>query len=842
MSSIPSRDRIHAAIEAAQASRPRSVCRTIKLKLHKPSRRKERALLWAQAHVTNMTAHILETLREEPGEVRNDRALACLHEMYARKAQGESGSRTQILADILSAGFRGGAKRRRKRPKIANIQRITSLAKSNKARRYRLKKRRHIHKSKPLEVQKLTSHDYPIAGPLRDGVFRQVALILINWHLRILGREEETEDGDSGSGSPGDESSPPDSVLDIAKVHTIWAERTSRYKQAAATLVPFGRHRGKPLSEVGKRDVRWLQERLISDGMAKEAIEHIEVLLNQSVSDEEAVHRARRAKHPWRRRSHLERSPRANRITQRSLDERQPLIRLEALSRDELYRLREELWEMQTFAEEFAAIREAVDLFLSSAPASYPTVHTIATGAQRQALVNSYEEALTELQERFPEQAEIETELVQTLTQRASDLGHDELQPLSFKRTMRPPGQRTSFALLYSTATPEQSALERKYGRMPRRKRAQKVAQVMNEGLLYTYVLAVVVHGAGAFKGEEPAERFTPDVRPGLFYVNYPETPFSAPRGSSVLLFPLEFGEKYQEQQFLRHVLEVQREAQHLKYQKSLRSKRPKPIATCLPEATISSARITSERTKEGLYDFYLHLPIKTKLLNSTEPLSNVIGIYEHSHGYSYAVLDFDGKVLDTGEVAIPDHVQPKATAATYSDNYVFETVKQIVCLAAPAGKPKALLGIRPMDWTKAGTSLSRDQNRLLFRRPSMKVATVLEYKALLAGLPRSRIVWGISPRECSRCSERRDYGSPTHRARASECPECGNTTLEVSGEGEFHCTACDAMWTEDELWFHCEQCGHRQRSRLNTAVVVARNLLTQVVERYEERRNAQKA
>lgn len=829
---LPSKDRIRKALETAMNKRPRTVYRTIVLKLHQPGRRKERALLWAQAHATNMTAHILEALREEPGEVHYDRTLACIREMYSRKAQGQTGQRTQILADILSESFRGGVKRRRKRPKQAPFKRVTLWAKPGKNSGYRQKKRRPILKTKPARVEKLTSIDYPIAGSLRDGVFRQVALMLLNWYLRIIGLDEETEDEDSGSGSPSEKDGVLDMVPDIDQVHAIWAERVQRYQEASETLMSFGRHRGKTLVEVGKREARWLQERIIPLDIVEETVKHIDVLLNQTVSDEEAVRSAKRARHPWRRRSSLERVPRANRLVQRGFDGQQPLIRLEALSQDELGRLREELLEMRSFSKQFTAIRDAVDVFLSPAPPSYPTVKPIAVGARRHALVTAYEDALNNLQERYPSQATVETELIQTFLKRTSELEQIELQPLSFKRTMRPPQQRTSFALLYSTAQPDRAALERKYCRMPRARRDQKVAQILNEGLLYTYVLAIVVHGEGAFRGEDAAEQFAPTIRPGLFYVNYPETPFTASKGSSVLLFPLELGEKYQEQQFLRRVLEQQRELQHYKYQTALRSKGAKDLADCLPKAAIGSARVTGERTREGHYEFYLHLPIKTELTARPTPPESVLGVYEHSRGYSYAAMDLAGRLLSAGDVAIPEHVQPKEFDTSYSDNYVFETVKQIVSLAAPGERPSALIGIRPMDWARATVSLSRDQNRVRFRRPSLKVVQVLGYKALLAGLPKAMHVWSVSPRECSQCGMRREYGARDHKARTSECPGCSAQTLEISGDDELHCTTCDALWVEDELWFSCDSCGHRQAARLNTATVVARRTLMQIVER----------
>ncbi|NJK82220.1 MAG: hypothetical protein HC914_21145 [Chloroflexaceae bacterium] len=93
------------AISTARSRRKKTITRTIIFKLHKPGRRKTRALLWAQVQVTRMTVHILEALRETPGEVRYDKALAFVQEAYSRKAQGEKSDRTIILATILEFCF-----------------------------------------------------------------------------------------------------------------------------------------------------------------------------------------------------------------------------------------------------------------------------------------------------------------------------------------------------------------------------------------------------------------------------------------------------------------------------------------------------------------------------------------------------------------------------------------------------------------------------------------------------------------------------------------------------------------------------------------------------------------
>src|SRR5262249_1158113 len=98
---------VRAAIERSLKRRPKRIYRPIVVKLHNPSQRKVDALLWAQRHVTNMISHILEALRETPGQYRPDGAFACIAELYARRAQGAKVDSTILLADILSQRFRG---------------------------------------------------------------------------------------------------------------------------------------------------------------------------------------------------------------------------------------------------------------------------------------------------------------------------------------------------------------------------------------------------------------------------------------------------------------------------------------------------------------------------------------------------------------------------------------------------------------------------------------------------------------------------------------------------------------------------------------------------------------
>jgi transcription elongation factor Elf1 len=335
-----------------------------------------------------------------------------------------------------------------------------------------------------------------------------------------------------------------------------------------------------------------------------------------------------------------------------------------------------------------------------------------------------------------------------------------------------------------------------------------------------------------------------------------------------VLLFPVECGEHYHEQEFLRSIIDRQLQRQetgflalHEKQRKEQarkaaarqkaggetpqqddEKKLPESKEAYFPRnAPLGSARIISERTRYGYYDFYIHIPVKDETPRLVRTIRTVLGFHEHAYGYSYARIDFEGNVLQVGDVAIAPHALPKEGDTSYSDNYVYETVKAMIALARPGinsdtpANTGAIIGIEHAAWKKQRVTLSREQNRLQFARPSRKIATVLGYKAPQVGLPRplDRIV---SPKQCSACSVRRDASLSNIYPKTERCPTCGSTKLEETGpgSGELQCEACASIWQEYEPWFVCPSCGHRQMARLNTAIVVAQSTLTGFVTYYK--------
>ncbi len=870
------------AITTVLNKRKKKITRTIICKLHKPSRRKAGALLWAQVQVTNMTAHILEALRETPGDVRDDKALAFIQEMYLRKAQGHPSNLTILLADILADAF-GEPERKRHRAQQNDATTSNEQVASDD-------EKPPITTWDPPDMPFISAADYPVTAHLRTGAYRETAKILITWYKRIIkiedhNSEEIADDQESDKTAPEQEDALATGVSYIAAVHARWATKRMPYEAAAQTMVPFGWYRGKTLEQVGKREVRWLRERLIPETVAQETLEHIEVLLNEAAYQEEPdrIRQSRQARHPWRRQTGLQRKTKVSRAFDRSLDVREPLIRLTTLNEEELLNLQSELNEMVEFASQFETIRQAVDIFLQPAPASYPTVQTLLSGSALQEKREAYDTAIEALRIGvFEEDQEGADEALQTFQTVASELGRPALQPLAFKRPMQP--RVATFALLFSTSKPDKEALERKYGRMAPERRAKKVAQVLAEGELYEFVLAVVVHGQEAFHtkntseqshatepasteagegiSEErriatlPQERFEPVIHPEpvLYYVNYPHTPFTPPKGTSLLLFPLEFGEEYQEHTFLRQIIERQRGRQATEFaewtekQRKKEAKRaaqkaagaaapkkekkpPQSVAECFPQnAPIGSARIVSRRNRQGHREFYIHLPIAEETPEDRRRPRQIIGFHEHAYGYSYAILDFKGNVQRVGDVAVPPHALPKEGDRFYSDNYAFETVKAMIDLTRmeDSGIPNMIIGLERGTWRKQRVTLSREQNRQQFARPSAKIATILTYKAFQVGLVRLHEV-NVSPHRCSNCDAKRDQSTKNIYSRTTHCATCGSDKLQETGpdSGELQCQECGSTWQEYESWFTCPSCNHHQMTRLNTAIVVARYALT---------------
>lgn len=468
---LPQDEEIKAALDYFRGRRAKEVVLTIILKLRTESRRKEQALLDAQCYVTNKTSAILEELREEPTNPRTDGAIACLLEMLHREHNGEKGDRTDILRDILAPGFNAS----------------------------------------------IAPDEYTFSSKLRDGVYKNCAHMLLVWYLQITKNTSELTSSDN---EPTDNSleneqnqhastSPsPRLVPTFTEVYQKWATRVSNYEAACRVRIPFGRHRGKCLDEVGKREVRWLKERLPSEETINQTLAHVNVLLSPSRAQTDARKEALLAEHPWWRTPHhqyearpsKQRAVRARHIVQRRHDPPGSPVLLGEMSLTDLQKLRDQLREYQVFAPQFSEIRTAVDTFLDQRPPAYPRVLSVpSTDFERAKRQRLYETELRWFRDPFPSNTPtsklidytpadleaLERKAIKRLYREAQAVEEPSLQPITFIRTMRPPTILSTFSLLYS----------------------------QDKGS-FKYVLAVSLHGRATPK----EQRFKPQVKPGVTY------------------------------------------------------------------------------------------------------------------------------------------------------------------------------------------------------------------------------------------------------------------------------------------------------------------------------------
>jgi hypothetical protein len=240
------------------------------------------------------------------------------------------------------------------------------------------------------------------------------------------------------------------------------------------------------------------------------------------------------------------------------------------------------------------------------------------------------------------------------------------------------------------------------------------------------------------------------------------------------MMFPLECGEAYQEtllHQLIEHLRVEQQAHYHRQYTDPKQDPAAcKPVEECLPrQAALGEAKIITRLSGDDWYEFFLHCTVPIVAATRETPPTHVLGLHQHQHGYSWALIDQTGKLINTGDLLIPWHVQPRPGTRSYSDNYAFEVADQIVQLAV---QHHALIAIQNT-WANKKTSTSAGRNQRTFAHPSRKVYDLVVYKALEAGLPRPRHVYGVSPRHCGKCGNTRNNQIGKEPLKA--CPACGS-------------------------------------------------------------------
>lgn len=773
--SPPALEHVVNALNYFGQRRPKQVVLTLVLKLGGNSRSKEQAILEAQAHATNMTAALLKLLQENPTEFRNNRAFAHVQQMLA-KTQGASGTQVRALGDILSAHYSAV----------------------------------------------LSTKDYPIPASLRQGVFRNCALMLLTWCRRI-GNTTALKDGDASEGanvSSADEQEGDINIPDLKHMFDVWVQQSEAYEAAQSFEMPFGRNRGKQLGELGNRDLRWLIERLPADDVVSTSLQAVNTLLHPDPDNSLAALRAKRVPHPWRRTPRQHRALQQRRFDQRRRESYGPQMRLGRLSQAELVGLQNELRELQQFAPQIDALRAAAHTMLYHRPPHFPVVQAVPVNeSERQEQYAEFRSALDTFYDPFPAKVrrgtesrvkpmrlkEVEDQRRNRLLLAAGAIDTTKLQPLSFTRTIRPSNVDT-FALLYDRVTGE-------------------------------YALAVVIHG------EHATATFTPKTSPNLYYVNYPETPFVPPKKTSCLVFSVSFGREYHDSTYLQAILNKQRDKQTQLYQQRSADDPRTSIAEFLPDGALRSAKLLTQRNAADHIEMFVHLPIdvEPRPCNPNSP-TKVIGFHEHDDGYSYALMTLKGEVLMVGDLRIPAHVSHIKSRQGYSVNYAFEVVVAMVKLATTYN---ACIGLEKANW-KRRVSSSRAVNRRRFGYPRQKIAFILGYKTLLAGLLRPQLVIGVSPtRACGSCGFKLLAGTNGVRYRSTTaCYSCGFEILERSDSNAdmVCCTGCGHTWNALEEQFRCSRCSAQGLARYNVAIVVAQYTLSQLVLQHQRLRPSKKA
>jgi hypothetical protein len=831
--------------------RPGSIRRTIQLQLHNPGWRKTQNLLWARKHFNNYIFTILETLREDPHQFRDDGAFECIHEMMVRREetrrQGKPpGKYTRVLGEVIAERFRRPA---RSGPNNQDTNDETVADNASDRRNHPSRRR------PPLRI--LEARDYPIIHMLRPGAQRRCALILLNFYIqsqKIPQAHEQAPDSQSDEASQNTASNrelehahdashstaaadfsdeeaaereetleaemealETDSIPTIEMMHQMWAQRWMRYEAAASTRIPYGQHRGKPFGEAlaarrmrtgrergrlvrkpGKRRVRWLKERTYALEQVHTCLRAVQILLHRDTygNDSAEVLEAEQVRHLWKYESRTLRRPRARRVEHYRSRQSQPLATLGSLSQEELHTFRDELYEQLDHAHQYAQIAEAVDIFLEHAPPSYPTIdiglfndsperrehHSALNWFPRPVTRGSIRDSDDDIERRpGPSVDELlhraEYDAVTRLLQAESELGERALQPLTYTRTMRPPAPLPCWALLYKRSCPSHEEREQCARRLPKRMRQRYKDTALNstDGYVYTFVLAMVVHHTThAFTGEQPADYFSPSLSEDeYFYVNFPLTPFHPPQGVSLMMFPLECGEEYQEG-LLHDLIERLRAEQHAQYAHQFTDPDVDPadrvpVEACLPtQAALGEAKIVTRQNGDDWYEFFLHCAVPIDIL-VREPPERILGLHHHQHGYSWALIDAVGTLINAGDLQIPWHVRLRPGSSAYSDNYAFEVANQIVALAQ---EQNALICIENT-WTNKKATTSAHQNQRAFAHPSRKIYDQVVSKAIEAGLPRPRAVYGISRSRCGACGNR--INNQRGKETLSACPACGS-------------------------------------------------------------------
>lgn len=752
---IPSSEDLDTTITYALNHPRKMLVLTMILKVHIRSQRKYEALLWAIKTVTTMTARILDHLREDPHQFKDRGAIMCVVQLFAFQQQKETTSHpVRNLAEII----------------------------------------RKQHGYHP-DVQVLGSQ---ISAILRDGVFKSCASMILRWYDRsiesLFERDDELEDESVVQLSHS-------SMLNPEEIHRVWAINHQAYKDAAAVIIPFGRHRGKKLGDVGERELQWLCTRLLPSKELEPLLKAVEARLYPDPDNTAGQRKAGHVAHPWKEKPQAQRAVRADHLSQQTLATSKQRVLLAEISDQELEKLHDELLDMRVFARQYAKIDAAVNRLLETEFHNFPFVAPFYDEQQQREYERKHTQTLNRFRTPFPVNAKSVDRYTPADLERLEETARNDIlraeqllvEPkthvLHFTRSIFPTPEgikRQGYAILYDPET-------------------------------FRYEMIVNLYGRHAPKAIADTPETNGDQN--RYFVNYPDHPYIDRKRLPHLSFGLECGYDYQDQQFLRAAIG---------YGDGEDSPRPK----------LADAKIVSEVNAEGRHDFFVHIPVKIPLRPLGLQPTAILAFHHHYQGYSYALTDRDGTSIDVGDLVIPTHVLRSNVYRPFSKNYVYEVVHAMLNLAYSS----IVKGIIPFiviedtRWKKE-TSLSRTRNQQIFSHPTGEILDALTDKALLQGYMKPLHVWGVSPgRQCGSCNHMHPEGQDaTRKAALKACPTCQSSDLEANEPQRLtHCRSCQHDWQAEERLFMCDGCGIVVLARYNTARATARQARYNAVVKYD--------
>ena len=257
----------------------------------------------------------------------------------------------------------------------------------------------------------------------------------------------------------------------------------------------------------------------------------------------------------------------------------------------------------------------------------------------------------------------------------------------------------------------------------------------------------------------------------------------------------------------------------------------------CAPEAVITTATVAAETDVNGRLDWYARLPIAIPARPCTTDPNAVIGFHEYQGGYYFAVVDLTGKLIDLGELSVPENVGPHTRKGRTSDNFAFEMAWAML-RQSQMDNYKAYIGVENTAWKREKVELSADKNRETFAFPRERIFEIARYKAAREGLLLPEKVRGVAPsRDCGNCGHRAQNDTAIRWRPVVHCFHCQaldqshslERIADAEGVKHLHCTQCRRIWNIEEPQLKCSRCRILQHAQYNASLVVARRALDQL-------------